>query len=90
MPEAVPYLVHTILTDSVIQFAEQRRNSNTIYFRPVRFDMICEANSIEHRLTKPNHPWTNCQVERMNCTIKDATVKRFHYDSHYQPRTHLA
>ncbi len=26
----------------------------------------------------------------MNCTIKEATVKRFHYDSHDQLRTHLA
>ncbi|BCI68567.1 hypothetical protein AAJCM20276_31910 [Acetobacter aceti] len=25
----------------------------------------------------------------MNRTIKDATVKRFHYDSHEQLRTHL-
>ena len=46
-------------------------------------------NGIEHRLTKPNHPWTNGQVERMNRTIKDATVKRYHYDSHDQLRTHL-
>ena len=30
------------------------------------------------------------QVERMNRTIKDATVKRFHYDSHDQLRQHLA
>ena len=65
--------------------------------------MICEANGIEHRLTKPNHPWseedqatvqwtvtpTNGQVERMNRTIKDATVKRYHYDSHDQLRQHL-
>lgn len=58
--------------------------------RQMRFDMICEANDIEHRLTKPNHPWTNGQVERMNRTIKDATVKRFHYDSHDELRTHLA
>ena len=72
-----------------IQFAEQPRNRNTIYSRPMRFDMICEANGIEHRLTKPNHPWTNGQVERMNRAIKDATVKRFHYDSHDQLRTHL-
>lgn len=50
----------------------------------MRFDMICEAHGIEHRLTKPNHPWTNGQVERMNRTIKEATVKRFHYDSHEQ------
>ena len=51
--------------------------------------MICEANEIEHCLTKPNHPWTNGQVERMNSTIKEATVKRYHYDSHAQLRTHL-
>lgn len=49
-----------------------------------------QRHGIEHRLTKPNHPWTNGQVERMNRTIKDATVKRYHYDSHDQLRTHLA
>jgi transposase InsO family protein len=93
MPEAPPHPTfvegHTILTDNGIQFAEQPRNRNTIYSRPMRFDMICEANGIEHRLTKPNHPWTNGQVERMNRTIKDATVKRFHYDGHDQLRRHL-
>lgn len=104
MLEAVPYQVHTILTDNGIQFAEQPRNRNTAYSRPMRFDMICEANGIEHRLTKPNHPWSRedqktvrgtvflrgGQVERMNSTIKDATVKRFHYDDHDQLREHLA
>ena len=88
--EAVPYRIHTILTDNGIQFAEQPRNRNTAFSRQMRFDMICEASGIEHRLTKPNHPWTNGQVERMNRTIKEATVKRFHYDSHDQLRTHLA
>ena len=88
--EAVPYKIHTILTDNGIQFAEQPRNRNTITSRPMRFDMICTANDIEHRLTKPNHPWTNGQVERMNRTIKDATVKRYHYDDHSQLRSHLA
>ncbi|WP_386630094.1 IS481 family transposase [Sulfitobacter geojensis] len=87
--EAVPYKIHTILTDNGIQFCEQPRNRNTAYSRPMRFNMICEANGIEHRLTKPNHPWTNGQVERMNRTIKDATVKRYHYDSHDQLRMHL-
>jgi transposase InsO family protein len=87
---AVPYRIHTILTDNGIQFAEQPRNRNTAWSRRMRFDMICEANDIEHRLTKPNHPWTNGQVERMNRTIKEATVKRFHYESHDQLRTHLA
>ncbi|AML53644.1 integrase [Falsihalocynthiibacter arcticus] len=69
-----------------IQFAEQPRNRNKAYSRQMRF----EANGIEHRLTKPNHPWTNGQVERMNRTIKDTTVKGYHYDSHDPLRTHLA
>ena len=51
--------------------------------------MFNRANGIDHRTTKPNHPWTNGQVERMNRTIKEATVKRYHYDSHYQLRQHL-
>ena len=72
-----------------IQFADQPRNRNTAWSRQMLFDMICEANDIEHRLTKPNHPWTNGQVERMNRTIKDATVKRYHYETHEQLRAHL-
>jgi transposase InsO family protein len=48
------------------------------------FDMRCRKNGIEHRLTKIKHPWTNGQVERMNRTIKEATVKRYHYDRHEQ------
>ena len=50
----------------------------------MRFNMICNANGIEHRLIKPNHPWMNGQVERINRTIKEATVKRYHYDNHDQ------
>ena len=101
--EVVPYKIHTILTDRAfgallvretmargIRFAEQPRNRNTIYSRPMQFDLTCEANVIEHRLTKPNHPRTNGQVERMNRTIKEATVKRYHYDSHAQLRRHIA
>ena len=49
--EAVPYKIHTILTDNAIQFCEQPRDRNTPYSRPMRFDMICAANEIEHRLT---------------------------------------
>lgn len=56
----------------------------------MHFDMICDATGIEHRLTKSNHPWTNGQVERMNRTVKEATVKRFHYESRDHLRTHVA
>ena len=54
------------------------------------FALRCREHDIEHRFTKINHPWTNGQVERMNRTIKDATVKRYHYDDHDQLRRHLA
>jgi transposase InsO family protein len=53
------------------------------------FDLLCRAHGIEHRFTKPNHPWTNGQVERMNRTLKEATVRRYHYDSHHQLRQHI-
>ena len=66
---------------------EHDGNRNTAWSLQMRFAMICEANDIEQRLTKPNHSWTNGHVERMNRTIKEATVKRFHYESHDQLRT---
>src|SRR5215218_170802 len=66
-----------------------RRNGPTAKLRVHRFDRVCREHGIEHRLTKPNHPWTNGQVERMNRTLKDATVKRYHYGSHDELRRHL-
>jgi len=54
------------------------------------FEYVCARNHIDHRTTKPKHPWTNGQVERMNRTIKDATVKRFYYEAHDQLCEHLA
>jgi len=84
---AVPYGIHTILTDNGIQF--RNREQDRMAMEHI-FGRTCRDNSIEHRTTKVKHPWTNGQVERMNRTIKDATVKRFHYDSHDQLRQHLA
>lgn len=83
----VPYSIHTILTDNGIQFTNRTCDQHAP--RHV-FDGVCDEHGIEHRLTKINHPWTNGQVERMNRTIKDATVKRFHYEDHDQLRRHLA
>jgi transposase InsO family protein len=90
--EAVPYKIHTVLTDNGIQFTFPPRYANgpTARHMTHMFDMRCRENGIEHRLTKVKHPWTNGQVERMNRTIKEATVQRFHYDDHRQLETHLA
>jgi hypothetical protein len=51
------------------------------------FEFACAQNDIDHRLTKPKHPLD--QVERMNRTIKDATVKRYFYETHNELRAHL-
>ena len=99
--KAVPYRIHTILTDNGIQFTDPRSPGSAVFaikqaiaageiFRAHAFEYVCAENDIDHRLTKPKHPWTNGQVERMNRTIKDATVKRFHYEAHDQLRAHLA
>ena len=88
----VPYKIHTVLTDNGIQFCDLPKNrlGPTARWMTHMFDLLCQANGIEHRLTKPNHPWTNGQVERMNRTLKEATVRRYHYESHDQLRHHLA
>ena len=84
--EAVPHRIHTVLTDIGVQFTPRKQD---VWDSEHIFDRVCRTNGIEHRLTKVNHPWTNGQVERMNRTIKDATVKRYHYDAHEQLRAHL-
>src|SRR6202522_4055140 len=97
--KAVPYKIHIVLTDNGIHFTNpigtwspteikamiERRER----FRCHSFELACAQNDIDHRLTKPKHPWTNGQVERMNRTIKEATVKRYFYETHDQLRAHL-
>src|SRR5215213_8700412 len=98
---AVPYKINTVLTDNGTHFTDptgdgwtpediRAMRAEKVPFRCHSFEAACADLDIEHRLTKPRHPWTNGQVERMNRTIKDATVKRFHYVSHDQLRQHLA
>ena len=97
---AVPYKVHTVLTDNGIQFTTPWAGGSAVpliceamakgeLFRAHAFEYACAKAVIDHRTTRPKHPWTNDQVERMNRAIKEATVKRFHYDDHEQLRYHL-
>src|SRR5690349_14969784 len=89
--EAVPYGIHTVLTDNGQQFCHAPRNRSgpTARYSMHMFDRVCREHGIEHRLTKPNHPWTNGQVERMNRTLKEATVLRYHYGAHVQLKAHI-
>jgi hypothetical protein len=55
----------------------------------VRCDLAC-AERATTIASKFDHPWTNGQVERMNRTIKKATVRLFYSETHDSRRTHLA
>jgi len=83
--------IHTVLTDNGVQFGDMpsRRAGPTARYRLHMFDRVCREHGVEHRLTKPHHPWTNGQVERMNRTLKEATVRRYHYETHRQLQEHL-
>jgi transposase InsO family protein len=89
--QALPYRIHTVLTDNGIQFADLPKNrpGATALWRGHPFARADRLHRIEHRLTKPNHPWTNGQVERMNRTIKAATVRTYHDDHQAQLQSHL-
>ncbi len=96
----MPYKIHTVLTDSGIQFTTpgaggsavpliKKAIANGERFWTRAFEYACARADIEHRTTRPKYPWTNGQVERMNRTIKEATVQRFYYEGHDQLRRHL-
>ncbi|WP_296268233.1 IS481 family transposase [Pseudomonas sp. UBA6562] len=89
--QAFPYKIHTVLTDNDAAFTEQARyrNGATNRFGGHIFDRVCYDHGIKHRLTKAYHPWTNGQVERMNRTIKDATIKAFHYPDFAALKAHV-
>jgi transposase InsO family protein len=84
--EKLPYRVHTVLTDNGVPFTPQPQQHLP---GGHSFDRVCRAFGVEHRLTKPAHPWTNGQVERFHRTLKEATVQRYHYQTNDQLNQHL-
>jgi transposase InsO family protein len=97
---AVPYRIHTVLTDNGTHFTDPTGDGWTPAdirtmrdagetFRCHAFELACADYGIAHRLTKPNHPWTNGQVERMNRPRKEAPVRPYHYQTHDRLRAHL-
>lgn len=80
-----PLKIDKILTDNGKQFLAKKSTDNILPFA-----IICRENGIEHRLTRPFHPWTNGQVERMNRTLKQATVKKYYYKDHEMLKKHLS
>jgi transposase InsO family protein len=92
--EVFPYRIHTVLTDNGMAFADLPKDRGRYpefeaIFGGHVFDRVCDEHGIEHRLTKPYHPWTNGQAERMNRTVKEATIKTFHYPDLEALRAHI-
>src|SRR5215208_3947520 len=82
--QAFPYQIHTVLTDTGMAFADLPKNRTGVtrtWLGPHMVDRLCREHGITHKLTRPYHPWTNGQAERMNRTLKEATVKSFHYET---------
>ena len=72
--KAVPYRVHTVLTDNGTHFTHPRGATWSPAdirhmiecqqpFRAHAFEYACALADIDHRLTKPKHPWTTDEVE---------------------------
>ena len=68
--KAVPYKIHTVLTDNGIQFTTPDAGGSAVplireamaageIFRAHAFEYACAKADIEHRTTKPKHPWKN-------------------------------
>jgi IS30 family transposase len=51
--QALPYRIHTVLTDNGIQFTTHALDWHA--FAHI-FDRVCRKSGIEHRLTKVRHP----------------------------------
>ena len=83
--EAVPYKISIVLTDNGTHFTtpaaggsatpliiEALAKGEAVWAHA--FEYACAELGIEHRTTKPKHPWTNGQVERMNRTGVDPVL----------------
>ena len=91
---AFPYAIHTVLTDNGMAFADLPKNRGRHHAMEAIlgghiFDRVCNDHGIQHKLTKPYHPWTNGQAERMNRTVKEATIKVFHYPDLESLKAHV-
>jgi hypothetical protein len=73
--KAVTYKVHTVLTDHGIHFTTPSNTASAVplikkamkrgeLFRAHAFEYACAQNDVDHRLTKPRHPWTTDVIDK--------------------------
>jgi len=78
-----PFEITPILTDNGLEFTNKllKSKKGNLCDKTFKFDVKCQENSIEHRLTLPKHPQTNGMVERANGIIKQATILKNEYQN---------
>jgi transposase InsO family protein len=79
--EFYPFYISHILTDNGLEFTDKFSRGKGVVSGNHKFDKECEEQEIEHRLTAPATPQTNGMVERVNGTIKNATIKVEEYNN---------
>ncbi|MDQ7032940.1 MAG: integrase core domain-containing protein [Desulfonauticus sp.] len=79
--EYFPFYITHILTDNGLEFTDKWARGKGFVSGNHKFDVECKEDDIEHRLTAPYTPQTNGMVERVNGTIKNATIKAEEYDT---------
>jgi len=79
--EFFPFKITHILTDNGLEFTNRLIVSKKGKHceKLSLLDKFCEQENIDHRLTKPHTPKTNGMVERVNGTIKNATILKDEY-----------
>jgi transposase len=75
-----------VLTDPGIQFTNGQQAQDACNHIVAR---VSEEHAIAHRRTTTHHPRTNGQVERMNRTLKEATVTTYDDQTHQRLKEHL-
>ena len=82
----IPYKMHTLLTDNGIPFRNLPQHPHVGRHL---IGQLCGEWGFEQRFTKPAHPLTNGQVERRNRPVKEATIRRFYFETTDQLNTHV-
>ncbi|MDQ7090367.1 MAG: DDE-type integrase/transposase/recombinase [Methylococcales bacterium] len=79
--EFFPFYLSHILTDNGLEFTDKWARGKGVVSGNHKFDKECSEDNIDHRLTAPHTPATNGMVERVNGTIKNATIKVEEYQN---------
>lgn len=88
-----PFKITRVLTDNGKEYTLNNHRWNGKYDKESTlqwvFDLVCEAYKISHRHTAPYTPQTNWLVERLNATVKWATLKIHTYTNKEEMNTDL-